>query len=149
MMAMMTDQGRAASAGEKIGRALRVLIVEDSFMTARALTRMLQEFGAEVLGPVPSVKRAMEVLDAGGVDGAILDINLGNETVEPVAQRLDEQGLPYFFVTGYSSPKVVMGQRFMGHRLLAKPVEPAVLKQIVREELGGSGGLGVSGESRV
>jgi CheY-like chemotaxis protein len=120
-----------------LGRALRVLIVEDSFMTARALTRMLQDFGAEVIGPVPSVQKAMEVLDSGACDAALLDINLGNETVEPVAARLEQTGLPFLFVSGYTSPKTLLeNPKYKGKRLVAKPVEPTILRQAFTEVFG-------------
>jgi DNA-binding response OmpR family regulator len=119
----------------RVRRALRILVVEDSYMTARAIARMLQELGAEVLGPVPSVQKAMAVLDRGGCDAAVLDINLGNETVEPVAQRLEESGLPYLFVSGYSSPKSMMlDARFRRHRLLPKPVEPIMFHEAIESE---------------
>lgn len=122
---------------EKIGRALRVLIVEDSFMTARALTRLVEEFGAEVIGPVPSVKRAMEALDAGRCDAALLDINLGNETVEAVATRLEQEGVPFVFVSGYTSPKQLLeNPKFKGKKLVAKPVEPIVLREAYSEVFG-------------
>ena len=39
---------KVSGAVGKAGRALKILIVEDSFMTARSLTRLLQDLGAEV-----------------------------------------------------------------------------------------------------
>jgi CheY-like chemotaxis protein len=138
----MTDV--SAKVGE-LGRALRVLIVEDSFMTARALTRMLQDFGAEVIGPVPTVKRAMEILDSGACDAALLDINLGSETVEPVAARLDQTGMPFMFVSGYTSPKQILEDpRYKGRRLVSKPIEPRILQQAFAEVFGGRPRPGVA-----
>jgi CheY-like chemotaxis protein len=115
----------------------RVLIVEDSFMTARTLKRMVEDCGGVVLGPVPSVERAMALLDAHGCDGAVLDINLGNETVEAVAERLHETGRPFFFVSGYSSPKSMLTDpRFRARTLLAKPVDPRLFERTMAQELG-------------
>ncbi len=112
----------------------RILVVEDSFMTARSIARMLEDIGARVIGPVPSVLRAMELLDAGGCDAAFLDINLGNETVEPVAERLDLEGTPFFFVSGYASPKTLLqNPRYKSRRLFAKPIEPNVIRRAIRE----------------
>ena len=119
----------------KAGRALKILVVEDSFMTARSLARMLQDLGAEVLGPAPTVKKAMDLLDAGDCDAAVLDINLGNETVEPVAKRLHEGGRPFIFVSGYASPKTLLTHPdYRRHRLVPKPVEPASFRQTLAEE---------------
>jgi two-component SAPR family response regulator len=118
-----------------VRKALRILVVEDSFMTARSLTRMLQEFGEEVLGPVPSVKRAMELLDLGGCDAAVLDINLGSETSEAIANRLEMAGLPFFFVSGYASPKsMLLDERYRKRRLIAKPVEPIIFQETIQTE---------------
>ncbi len=120
-----------------IRKGMRVLVVEDSFMTARGIAHLLQELGAEVLGPVPSVVKAMELLDLGKCDAAVLDINLGNETVEPVAKRLEESGLPYFFVSGYASPKSMLSDaRYRRRRLLPKPVEPIMFREAFSAEFG-------------
>jgi two-component SAPR family response regulator len=132
---MLRPEDVAAS----IRKALRVLVVEDSFMTARAIAHMLQELGAEVLGPVPSVQKAMAVLDLGQCEAAVLDINLGSETVEPVAKRLEEFGIPYFFVSGYASPKSMLQDvKYRKRRLLPKPVEPIMFNEAIAEEFGGA-----------
>lgn len=124
---------------EPLGRALRILIVEDSYLTARSIARMLQDIGAEIVGPAPSVASAMSLMDHEGCDAAVLDINLGNETVELVAKRLQNEGRPYFFVSGYASPKtMLLDPIFKGRRLLAKPVEPVTLSRAVAEEFSAS-----------
>lgn len=117
-------------------RRLRVLVVEDSFFTARTIARLVQDFGATVVGPVPSVSQALEVIEREGCDAAVLDINLGAETVEPVAERLETLGRPFVFVTGYASPGVI-SERFRGHKKLAKPVEKAQFLQTLEQEFAG------------
>lgn len=110
-------------------------------MTARAIAHMLTDLGVEVLGPVPSVQKAMALLDLGGCDAAVLDINLGSETVEPVAQRLEDTGLPYFFVSGYASPKLMLEDvRYRKRRLLPKPVEPIMFNEAIAAVFGPSPG---------
>ena len=118
-----------------IMRGLRVLIVEDSYLTARRLARMIEALGGEVVGPAPSVQAAQHLLDTEGCDAAVLDINLGNETVEPIAARLQESHRPFLFVSGYSSPGF-MNERFRSQRLLTKPVEPPALADAIRELIG-------------
>ena len=69
----------------------------------QAMEEWLREAGAAILGPVPSVKQALGIIedDVNGLDVAVLDVNLGNgETVYPVADRLYELGVPYLFTTG-------------------------------------------------
>ena len=118
-------------------RHMRVLVVEDSYLAARSLARMRQDLGAEVVGPAPSVQAAMSLIESKGCDAAVLDINLGSETVEPIARRLDDEGRPYFFISGYASPKTMLADpRFASRRLLSKPVEPVLLNRAVAEEFG-------------
>lgn len=82
----------------------RILVVEDEYLLADDLAQELMEEGAEVVGPVPSVARAMSLLDAHArLDGAILDINLGGEPVFPVADLLIDRGVPVLFTTGYDA----------------------------------------------
>jgi DNA-binding NarL/FixJ family response regulator len=112
---------------------LRILIVEDSFLSSQHLARMLEELGAKILGPAPSVAAAMQMLDAAMCDGAVLDINLGPETSEAIALRLETEGIPFFFVSGYASPRQFFFRlRFGDHRLIGKPVEPATLREAVK-----------------
>ena len=142
MMARFLMLLSAESEAMRIQRALRVLVVEDSFMTARMIVRMIESFGAEVIGPASSVAKAMVLMDSQDFDGAVLDINLGTETVEPVARRLEESGIPYFFVSGYSSPKSMLSNpKFRERTLLSKPVDPREFERAfadtIRPDAGG------------
>ena len=80
----------------------RVLIVEDEYLLADDLARGLRKVGAVVIGPVASVEAALALIASeAGLNGAILDVNLGGETVYPVADALSAHGVPYIFATGY------------------------------------------------
>ncbi|KTS10769.1 hypothetical protein SB2_12160 [Methylobacterium radiotolerans] len=79
----------------------RILIVEDEYLIAMQVKRWLLAAGAEVVGPVPSVEQALDLIEEGGLDAAVLDVNLGNgRTVYPVADKLSALGVPYLFATG-------------------------------------------------
>ena len=79
----------------------RILIVEDEYLIAMEVKRWLLAAGAEVIGPVPSVERALDLVEDNGIDAAVLDVNLGNgDTVYPVADKLSDLGVPYLFATG-------------------------------------------------
>jgi DNA-binding response OmpR family regulator len=81
----------------------RVLIVEDEFFIALDIGQQLADAGFEVVGPAPSVAKAMKLEADPGCDVAILDVNLGGETSEPVAQKLRESGKPFVVLSGYAS----------------------------------------------
>ena len=81
----------------------RVLIVEDEVLIALDLAEQLEEAGFEVLGPAVSVAAALELIKSIGCDSAVLDVNLGKETSEPVAQQLVTLGIPFIVLSGYST----------------------------------------------
>lgn len=84
-----------------------ILIVEDEYMLAQDLRNQLEDVGAVVLGPEPSVGRAMARLEREPrIDAAILDVNLGGEKVFPVADALIERHVPLLFTTGYQEDVV-------------------------------------------
>ena len=85
-------------------RGKRVLVVEDEFLIAEDLTFQLQELGAEVLGPAATVEQALAILHSRiAVDGATLDVNLGQEKSFPVAEALIERHVPFVILTGYDA----------------------------------------------
>lgn len=85
-------------------QGLRVLVAEDEYLVADDLRRELEAAGADVLGPAESVQAALNLLAAhGDVDLAILDVNLGGETVEPVADALHSRAVRFVFATGYDA----------------------------------------------
>lgn len=92
----------------------RVLIVEDDYFVASESERELTAAGARVLGPVPSVEGALDLLGQETPDVAILGVPLHGEPVFPVADALAAGGVPFLFATGY--------HRAM--RLLGSPAQP-------------------------
>jgi len=89
-------------------KGCRLLVVEDEYLVAADLTASLESLGAEVIGPAASVEEALSLLDTNGgrLDGAVLDINLQNERVYPVADVLTARGIPFVFTTGYDAAAV-------------------------------------------
>ncbi|MDQ0524214.1 response regulator [Methylobacterium gregans] len=79
----------------------RILVVEDEYLIAMEVKRWLQEAGFEVLGPVPSVDQALDLVEDCRPDAAVLDVSLGDgEDVYPVADKLGVLSVPYLFATG-------------------------------------------------
>ena len=61
------------------------MLVEDESTVALMVEEFLSELGLRVVGPFGSVDDAMRALRETSLDAAVLDINLGNESVYPVA----------------------------------------------------------------
>ena len=97
----MTSTARAGALASR-----RVLVVEDEYFLADEMAQVLQELGAQVVGPVPTLEKALAVLAGERVDVAVLDINLKGRTVYPVADKLREQGVSFVFATGYDQRSI-------------------------------------------
>ena len=66
----------------------RILVVEDEFRLAMELEALLERHGCLVLGPVPTVDRALAMLDGEPPELVLLDVNLKGERATPVAAAL-------------------------------------------------------------
>lgn len=86
-------------------RGRRILVVEDEALVAMLIETGLRDAGASVVGPANSVDEALSLIEesaqTGGLDAAVLDINLKGCTVTPVADRLAAFDVPFVFGTGY------------------------------------------------
>lgn len=124
--------GLAVAAGdgrEELLAGARVLLVEDEFVIALDFQILLYRFGCEVLGPVGSVAEALVILRHERPDAALLDVNLRDGLVVPVAERLTAMAVPFLLVTARDA------------RRLAEPVlqgAPALGKPVDERELGRS-----------
>jgi ActR/RegA family two-component response regulator len=116
-----------AEPGSDALRGCRLLIVEDDYLIAVDLSRSLESRGAEIVGPAGSVEGALRLIEAEGnrLDGAVLDINLRDERVYPVADALAARGVPFVFLTGYDAQ--VIPDTYAGVPRSEKPVSTALL----------------------
>jgi DNA-binding response OmpR family regulator len=78
----------------------RVLVADDEPLIAMDLAEELEAAGAFVLGPASTIEDAMALFTSGRVDAAVLDIQLGDELIYPLADRLAVDGVPFVFITG-------------------------------------------------
>ena len=85
---------------------LRILIVEDEFLVADDIAMVLEDFGCEVIGPVPTIAEAVAVIKAEALDGVLLDANLDGVSSTEVAEALVARGIPFVVVTGYGHLKL-------------------------------------------
>ena len=115
----------------------RVLVVEDEFLVAQELSRIVERAGYSVVGPADSLDATRKVLTQQKVDLALLDIKLRGELVFPIAEYLEAIDLPYIFVTGRSPSSLPVEYR---HRpLVQKPYNAALLLALIEEHLAPAG----------
>ena len=119
------------------GGAKPILVVEDEALVAMMIADTLEDIGWRVIGPAATVAQALELMGAEEPEAAVLDVNLGGETVYPVAEALQERGVPYLFLTGYGAAGVEPG--FAAARVLQKPVRGNILTGAVEDILSDHG----------
>jgi PAS domain S-box-containing protein len=112
----------------------RILVVEDEALAALELTSELESANFQVIGPAGSVARALALIDDQSLcDGAVLDVNLGHETSEPIALRLIASGTPFVTISGYAADQ--MPAVFRASALVTKPLRPGRLVQVLKQSL--------------
>lgn len=84
----------------------RILVLEDDYYLASDAQALLERAGAQVVGPLGRTCREGDILDAGDLDAAIVDINLGRGPSFDFARLLAGRGVPFVFVTGYDAAVV-------------------------------------------
>jgi two-component system, response regulator PdtaR len=117
-------------------RGLKILLVEDDFIVAFDMQTLLQDYGADVLGPAATVAEGLSVVANSKVDAAVLDVNLNGEFVFALAQRLREQSVPLLFATAYADDDKLFPDADRVALRVAKPVLPNVLIAQLRKLVG-------------
>ena len=108
----------------------RILIVEDEYFLAQTMRDAFADEGAEVVGPVPTVEGALDLIeDTDALDAAVLDLNLQGEMAYPVADALRGRGIPFVFATGYDASAI--DNNYLGIGRCEKPVDPAQVAHLL------------------
>jgi DNA-binding response OmpR family regulator len=81
----------------------QILIVEDEPLIAMMLADWIIELGRQPIGPARNVSEALALIDTSTIDGAFLDVNLGRERCDAVAERLSTGRIPFILTTGEGS----------------------------------------------
>lgn len=106
-----------------MGRA--VLLVEDDFLLGMDLEDQLARRGWQVVGPVTTVLKALDVLEHGTrPDVAILDMMLQDGLATPLAEALHARGVPFVVVSAWRHADRLAGGALRGAPTLRKPVDP-------------------------
>ena len=104
---------------------VRVLIVEDEYLVAVLIEKILESAGCIVIGPIPRLSEALDAARHDNCDAAVLDVNLAGERINPVADALSERNVPFLFVTGYGAS--ALPSEYAERPRLCKPFRMAEL----------------------
>ncbi|MDF0596079.1 HWE histidine kinase domain-containing protein [Psychromarinibacter halotolerans] len=96
------------------------LVVEDNMIIAMDAADMLEHLGASSVRTVASVADALHAIEDAQPTFALVDVNLGDETSLPVAERCKELGVKFVLATGYGASDDII-EAYPGVPILKKP----------------------------
>ena len=104
----------------------RILVVEDEPLVAMMIEDILTTSGGGVVGPAPTAKQALELLEREAVHCAVLDVKLMDGSSFRVAEALKQRAIPFLIVTGVDQKTIpaaylgapVLQKVFMPHELI-------------------------------
>lgn len=99
-----------------------VLLVEDNMMIALDAEECCLALGAQRVHVAAGVVDALEIIEKADLTFALLDVNLGAETSEMAARRLQERSVPFIFASGYGDRSSVLAN-FPTVEAIQKPYE--------------------------
>jgi DNA-binding NtrC family response regulator len=117
-------------------RHVSVFLVEDEALIRMMMVDMVEELGHIVVAEAANIQEASALAETAEFEIAILDVNVGGERIDPVAEIIAGRGLPFIFASGYGA--VGAPQRFRDRPILQKPFQLEWLGKAIEETVGGS-----------
>ncbi len=112
----------------------RVFLVEDELLVAMDVQDILEDAGCLVEGPYTTVNAALRALEAARPDVAVLDVRLADGEVFPLANALQQAGIPIIFHSGHAD-EASLGSRYPGAAVCGKPCSPRHLREQIERVL--------------
>lgn len=118
---------------------VRVLVAEDEFILGRDLCNTVAEAGYFVEGPYDDLASAMQAYRNNRPDVAILDVQLGEGIVCPLAEQMMAENVPVIFHSGElgAIPTNGVASRFPDARTIPNPCPPNEMISKVQEAVRG------------
>jgi DNA-binding response OmpR family regulator len=110
----------------------RVLVVEDDPLVAMVMEDVLRRMGLEVLIN-HSLTAALDELELGDIDVALIDLGLRGESARPLVQKLTSTATPFAVVSG--ADQSALKAEFPDVLVAMKPLGVKALEGVVRQLL--------------
>jgi DNA-binding response OmpR family regulator len=110
---------------------LRILIAEDNWLIGEAVQQILMDLGCVVVGPFDDVGEVLASIRTTAMDGALLDVQLGDANILPAASELASRAIPFILATGRGS-LADLPELLANAPLLSKPFDASQLERLVR-----------------
>jgi CheY-like chemotaxis protein len=118
------------TAGARPLHGMTILIAEDDWLLADTLAVLLEERGAQIIGPTPSTGAAISLAAKSKVDFALVDMNLQDSFSDPLVDTLQAHGVPFAILTAYRALPTNCGEHAVA--LLHKPIDQAQLFDLLQ-----------------
>jgi two-component system chemotaxis response regulator CheY len=132
------DEGLAT---EVDSESLRVLVVDDSAMARRHISRVLANMGIEQIDHAEDGVQALAMIEQHLYDFVVTDYNMprmdGKELIEHIRRTTAQSSLPVLMVTSeHNENRLAAVQQSGVSAICDKPFQPAMVQQIVRQIVG-------------
>jgi DNA-binding response OmpR family regulator len=110
-----------------------ILVVEPEPIVAEGLCLAIAKLGGVAIGPVRTVSEALALLETRRIAAAILEANLADRDVTPVARLLVRRGVPFVIHSAVTIPPALKSA-LPEVTMVLKPHEPErVVTRLVEE----------------
>jgi two-component SAPR family response regulator len=110
---------------------LTIMVVEDDFLAALDLSRLVEQRAGKVAGPVGRLEQAERLARSERLDGAILDVKLNGTDSLGLADDLIAKEIPVILVTGYDVAS--LPPRFAETPRLPKPFNESAFDRLAAD----------------
>jgi CheY-like chemotaxis protein len=111
-----------------------IFVLEDEALIRMMVVEMVEKLGHRVVVEAGSISEGLELAQTAEFDLALLDINIDGDTSADIAHIIECRGLPFLFVSGYSSTG--LPPPFHESRVLQKPFQAETLQNAIDQLLG-------------
>ena len=120
--------------GKMMEKGHNILLVEDEHALAGLVQNLLNNTGY-VVTHADTLDGALQSVAREHFDAAVLDINLGDEEVYPVAEKLRALEVPFFFASARGAAG--LARAFRNHPIVPKPYRIDQLETMLEAALRG------------
>ena len=113
-----------------------VLVAEDEVLVAMTLVDLVEDVGAQPIGPFASVRECRAALEQTHPDIAILDVRLLDGESFCIAETLVDNGVPVVFHSGHMAAQEWRGNPDLVH-FCGKPCSPTKMEETLRDAVAG------------
>ncbi|MEO1920866.1 MAG: response regulator [Sphingomonadaceae bacterium] len=111
----------------------RVLIMEDDYIVGLDMVEQAKVLGLLIDGPHATLAEGQAAAKSVKPDLAILDIELTDGDVFPLAEKLSEANIPIIFHSGHTDTGD-LDERFPKAHICAKPCPPNIILDILADK---------------